>query len=72
MKDQKSILSFIDLGFQFAIAIALGVGLGYLLDSKINSMPIFMVLGLLLGAASGFINIYRAVFPKGKNENGKN
>ncbi len=71
MNDRKSILSFIDLGFQFAIAIALGVGLGYLLDSKLNSTPVFMVLGLLLGAASGFLNMYRAVFPKGKNENGK-
>ncbi len=64
---------YIDLGLQFAVAIALGVGLGYFADSKLGTFPLFLVLGLFVGAVSGFLNIYRAVFPNKKmhkkNEN---
>lgn len=59
----KSIGPYIDLGLQFAAAIGIGVGLGYYADGKLNTFPLFLVLGLLLGATSGFLNIYRAVFP---------
>jgi len=54
---------YIDLGLQFAVAIALGVAIGYFADDKLNTFPIFLLLGLLLGATAGFLNIYRAVFP---------
>lgn len=54
---------YVDLGLQFAAAVALGVGLGYFADKKLHTFPLFLILGLLLGATSGFLNIYRAVFP---------
>lgn len=59
----NSIGRYIDLGLQFAIAIGLGVALGWYLDSKLKTTPLFLVLGILLGATSGFLNIYRAVYP---------
>ena len=62
---------YIDLGLQFAVAIGLGVALGYYLDTKWNTTPIMLILGVLLGAAAGFLNIYRAVFPSKRDENDK-
>ncbi|NIR51388.1 AtpZ/AtpI family protein [candidate division KSB1 bacterium] len=57
------------MGLRFAIAIAIGVGGGYWLDSKIHTTPLFLVLGLLLGATSGFLTIYRTVYsPKSTKE----
>ena len=61
---------FIDLGLQFAIAIALGLFGGWYLDSKLDTLPLFVVLGTLVGAASGFVSIYRVVYPP-KAENSK-
>jgi F0F1-type ATP synthase assembly protein I len=62
---------YLDLGLQFAVAVALGAGGGYLLDKKLNLAPLFFILGLLLGATSGFLNIYRAVFPSKQDERKK-
>jgi len=66
-KDNK-IGPYLDLGLQFAVAIGLGVGLGYVADKKLNTFPLFLLLGLLVGSAAGFLNIYRAVFPGNKKE----
>lgn len=70
-RSNNGIGPYLDLGIQFAVAIAIGVGLGYFLDGKLNTFPLFLVLGLLLGATSGFLNIYRAVFPGKKMQNKK-
>ncbi len=72
----KGIGPYIDLGLQFAVSIGIGVGLGYYADGKLKTFPLFLVLGLLLGATSGFLSIYRAVFPgstmqKKKDKNDK-
>ena len=52
-----------DLGLRFAISVALGVFLGYWLDLKLHTSPLFIVAGVLLGAASGLITLYRVVYP---------
>lgn len=57
---------YLDLGLQFAIAIGLGVGVGYLADGKLKTFPLFLILGMFLGAVAGFLNIYRAVYPNKK------
>ncbi|MCA9743573.1 MAG: AtpZ/AtpI family protein [Deferribacteres bacterium] len=52
-----------DLGFRFAFSILVwGLG-GYWLDTKLSTLPLFFILGALLGTASGFLTVYRAVFP---------
>jgi|GEM_PF-1245155 len=71
MTDKKSIIVYVDTGLQFAIAVALGIVLGYFLDSKLNTLPIFLVIGLLFGAAAGFLNIYRAVYPRSQKDSQK-
>jgi len=64
----KGVGAYLDLGFRFALAILLTAGGGYWLDTKLKTLPLFLVLGLLLGATSGFMTIYRAVSTeKGKD-----
>jgi len=54
---------YLDLGLQLASGFALGFFGGWWLDGKLHTKPIFSLLGLLLGAAAGFLNVYRSVYP---------
>lgn len=51
--------SYADLGLRFAAAAALGGWGGYWLDGRLHTRPILMILGVMLGGAAGFINLYR-------------
>lgn len=53
------------------MAIVIGVGGGYWLDSKLGTLPLFFVIGLLFGAASGFLTMYRAVYSSREKESEK-
>ncbi len=59
---------YMDLGLQLAIAVILGCALGYWIDSKLHSSPLFLLIGVLMGGAAGFISIYRAVYPVRKSK----
>jgi ATP synthase protein I len=67
--EQQKIARYMDLGLQFAVAIGLCVFGGWYLDSKLNTLPLFTIVGILLGASAGFLNIYRTVYPVEKNKN---
>ena len=59
------------LGFGLRIAVdllaglAIGVGLGLLLDHWLGTAPLMMVVFLFLGAAAGMLNVYRAATGRG-------
>lgn len=59
------------LGFGLRIAVdllaglAIGVGLGLLLDEWLNTSPLMMVVFLFLGSAAGMLNVYRAATGRG-------
>ncbi len=67
-KIAASYVPYIDIGMRFASAILLGTYGGYWLDSKLSTLPIFMITGLLIGVASGFLTIYRAAYPTKKTD----
>ena len=46
-------------GVQFAIAILLFLYLGNWVDKKVGTSPLFLVLGVFLGAGASFYSIYR-------------
>jgi ATP synthase protein I len=54
---------YVDVGLQFAVAIMLALALGYWLDKKLHTSPLFLIIGLIFGATSGFLTIYRAAYP---------
>jgi len=43
--------------------VIIGTALGYWLDNKLGSSPLFLLLGVLMGSTAGFMNIYRTVYP---------
>ncbi|WP_170142927.1 AtpZ/AtpI family protein [Thermosporothrix hazakensis] len=47
------------LGFTIAIPIALLALLGYWVDGRFHTAPLFILLGLLLGLISGIFGAYR-------------
>lgn len=60
--------AYADLGLRFALAILISAGGGYWVDSKVGTLPLFTIVGVALGSASGLLTIYRAVYPTEKKD----
>jgi ATP synthase protein I len=48
------------VGLTLVISTVLGLWGGYALDRWLGSAPWLMLVGLVLGIASGFVNLFRA------------
>ena len=48
------------VGLTLVISTVLGLWGGYVLDRWLGSAPWLMLVGLFLGIASGFVNLFRA------------
>ena len=46
------------VGLTFVVAIGLGLALGWKLDQKFGTAPWLLLLGLLIGIAAGFKNLF--------------
>jgi len=60
-QDELPISSFVGVGLQFAIAIVLFLYLGKWVDSRLGTSPAFLIIGVFVGAGSGFYNLYRKI-----------
>jgi ATP synthase protein I len=49
------------IGVELVAALAVGVGIGLLLDYWLETKPWLMVVFFFLGSAAGFLNVYRMV-----------
>jgi ATP synthase protein I len=49
------------VGIELAGTLAVGVGIGWLLDRWLGTGPWFLVVFFFLGSAAGVLNVYRAV-----------
>jgi len=56
-------LGLVGLGFYVGGSIVLGVVGGRWLDSKLNSEPIWTIVGLILGIVVAFYGVYRMILP---------
>lgn len=54
---------YLDLGMQLAIAVLIGTVLGYWIDKKLHTTPLFLIVLVIAGGVAGFMNIYRTVYP---------
>jgi F0F1-type ATP synthase assembly protein I len=57
----KEVAPYLDLGLRFAAAATLFGLLGYWIDGKLHTTPLCLIMGVMLGGAAGFVNIYRTV-----------
>lgn len=55
----------IRIGVEMVAALMVGVGLGYLADGWLGTLPLLSLLGFLLGAAAGMLNVYRTATGQG-------
>jgi F0F1-type ATP synthase assembly protein I len=56
-------LRFIGLGWYVAFCIVIGIMGGFWLDHVAGTLPLFVILGTLLGVAAAFYGIYKLVQP---------
>ena len=51
---------FASVGLEMGIAVAIGAGIGYLLDDWLGTTPWLLLVFLLFGVAAGFKGLYDA------------
>lgn len=63
-------MRLLGLGWYIAASIVLGIGGGLLLDGWLGTVPLFTLLGVLVGSVVAFYGMYRMVLPLlgGSNE----
>jgi len=58
-RERSTAARFAGVGLQFAITLLVGLGLGTWLDRKFGTAPVFLYLGVFLGAGAAFYSMYR-------------
>ena len=56
-------LRLVGIGFFISGSILLGVVAGRWLDTKLNSEPLWIIVGLFLGLVIAFYGVYRMLLP---------
>ena len=64
-------LRLVGVGFFIGGSIVLGVVAGLWLDSRLNTAPILVIVGLILGVAVAFYGVYQLLLPLLGNKRGK-
>lgn len=49
------------IGIEMVVSVAVGAGVGYLIDGWAGTAPLFMIVFLFLGFAAGIMNVLRIV-----------
>ena len=61
-QEEADTLKFAHLGFTFAATLALCICLGFYLDRKWETLPLFTLLGCMGGFAAAFYHLYLSVY----------
>lgn len=64
-------LKVVGMGWYIGICIVLGVWGGLWLDNKLNTTPILVIGGLILGIIIAFYGVYRMILPNISNKRSK-
>ncbi|MFH1140461.1 MAG: AtpZ/AtpI family protein [Chloroflexota bacterium] len=56
-------LRLMGLGWYIAISIILGIVGGWWLDRWLGTLPIFTILGVIVGSGVAFYGVYRMILP---------
>lgn len=49
------------MGMHFALSTLLGAGVGWYVDKSWSTLPVFLLLGMFLGASVGFYHLYKTL-----------
>ncbi len=60
-KQGKGLAFAMRIGVEIVAALIVGVGIGFFLDQWLGTKPWFLIAFFVLGAAAGFVNVFRVV-----------
>ncbi len=63
MSRWEAAFRLIGVGWYVGGCIFLGVVAGIWLDNKLNTKPLLVIVGLILGVVSAFYGVYRMILP---------
>ncbi len=70
MDKRVAVLRLVGVGWYIAASILLGVFGGLWLDNRLNTKPVLLIIGLILGVIVAFYGVYRMLIPlMGNNQN---
>ena len=58
-EEKKKLAAYSSVGLMFPASIAVGVGIGYLLDELFKTSPYLLIIFALYGIAAGFVNLIK-------------
>jgi len=67
----RSLISFSSLGLEMGLSVAIGIGMGYFLDSYFKTSPYLTIIFMLFGIIAAFKTIYM-LLKKVKKEDERN
>ena len=53
-----SLVDLLTLGLSAAVSVALGLGIGWLLDSRLDTLPVCTMIGLAVGVALAVATVW--------------
>jgi len=59
VRESGAVGQLASIGISIVVATFLGFGLGYFIDSRFGTRPVFMIVFLLIGVAAGFVGAVR-------------
>jgi len=71
MKRWGVALQLTGVGFFIGSSVVLGVVAGLWLDSELNTKPVLVIAGLVLGVVVAFYGVYQMLLPLISNKGGK-
>lgn len=60
--------TYISLGLQFAISILLCLFIGWWVDGKLGTTPLFLLIGTFFGAGAGLYSLYKGLISEQQKE----
>lgn len=60
--------AYVGLGLQFALSMLLFLYAGQWIDRKIGTAPVFLIIGVFVGAGAAFYNIYQKLMAAQREE----
>ena len=57
-KNRSVVIQCLQLGYTIVLTLIAGLGLGYLLDKQLETAPVFLIIGLLIGVVLVFLYLY--------------
>ena len=71
MSRRELVFRLVGVGWYIGICIFLGVFVGLWLDEKLNTNPVLVIVGLILGIVVAFYGVYRMLLPLVESKNDK-